>query len=401
MSPSARSIETIARRRRRPRRRGAAHRRHGAAPGKPGQSHDPDRPHRRPAGRATSPNCSWSARIAAAPSSRRARCSRLPDRPAAPRQQPQPYLPRRRRRHRRAGDDQDSVDRPARRPGLLRRFMMEEWVARRIDSAHVLKPRPRSRQRKHLYRRHRIYRRADARPMDGRQSAARSRDRALHRRPDRRRPAGVSPQGDAAPGPAAREHHDRQDGHGEDHRFRCHRGAVAGSAPPARRPDGAGDHAIRRAGIFPRRDRHDALRHLFAGHDRLSHDHGTPALWRADGAGAHAPGATQGGISPGWITRAAVPDWVDAALRRAVHPDPARRQETVSEFIADLRHPNPAYARPGRYRWWNATRRGSGSASPRCLHVRWSGCWRIRCAPERGQPSPPRASATHDTSLWV
>ena len=33
----------------------------------------------------------------------------------------------------------------------LKRFMMEEWVARRLDNAHVLKPRPRSRKRGFLY----------------------------------------------------------------------------------------------------------------------------------------------------------------------------------------------------------------------------------------------------------
>ena len=33
----------------------------------------------------------------------------------------------------------------------LKRFMLEEWIARRIDSAHVLKPRPPSRRRTHLY----------------------------------------------------------------------------------------------------------------------------------------------------------------------------------------------------------------------------------------------------------
>ena len=34
---------------------------------------------------------------------------------------------------------------------------------------------------------------------------------------------------------------------------------------------------------------------------------------------------------------------MDDALRRAVHPDPAKRQEAISEFIADLRRPNPHY----------------------------------------------------------
>ncbi len=36
-------------------------------------------------------------------------------------------------------------------PAYLKRFMMEEWVARRIDNAHVLKPRPTSRARAWLY----------------------------------------------------------------------------------------------------------------------------------------------------------------------------------------------------------------------------------------------------------
>src|SRR4051812_42803216 len=36
-------------------------------------------------------------------------------------------------------------------PAYLRRFMMEEWVARRIDSPHVLKPWPHSRKRNFLY----------------------------------------------------------------------------------------------------------------------------------------------------------------------------------------------------------------------------------------------------------
>ena len=36
-------------------------------------------------------------------------------------------------------------------PAYLKRFMMEEWVARRINSAHVLKPCLQSRKRNYLY----------------------------------------------------------------------------------------------------------------------------------------------------------------------------------------------------------------------------------------------------------
>jgi serine/threonine protein phosphatase PrpC len=38
-----------------------------------------------------------------------------------------------------------------------------------------------------------------------------------------------------------------------------------------------------------------------------------------------------------------VPAWVDAAIRKAVHPNPYKRYDEISEFIFDLRHPNPAY----------------------------------------------------------
>ncbi len=37
-----------------------------------------------------------------------------------------------------------------------------------------------------------------------------------------------------------------------------------------------------------------------------------------------------------------MPAWIDAVLRKAVHPDPARRYVELSEFTHDLRHPNKA-----------------------------------------------------------
>jgi serine/threonine protein kinase len=38
-----------------------------------------------------------------------------------------------------------------------------------------------------------------------------------------------------------------------------------------------------------------------------------------------------------------VPEWVDLTLRKAVHPDPHQRYQALSEFAYDLRHPNPAF----------------------------------------------------------
>jgi serine/threonine protein phosphatase PrpC/ribosomal protein L39E/predicted Ser/Thr protein kinase len=38
-----------------------------------------------------------------------------------------------------------------------------------------------------------------------------------------------------------------------------------------------------------------------------------------------------------------IPAWVDATLRKAVHPNPYKRYEDLSEFLFDLRHPNKAF----------------------------------------------------------
>ncbi len=39
----------------------------------------------------------------------------------------------------------------------------------------------------------------------------------------------------------------------------------------------------------------------------------------------------------------AIQPWVDGALRKAVHPDPSRRYDSLSEFLYDLSHPNPDF----------------------------------------------------------
>ena len=38
-----------------------------------------------------------------------------------------------------------------------------------------------------------------------------------------------------------------------------------------------------------------------------------------------------------------IPAWIDGALRKAVHPDPYQRYDELSAFVFDLRHPNSAY----------------------------------------------------------
>ncbi|WP_163559400.1 bifunctional protein-serine/threonine kinase/phosphatase [Halomonas sp. NO4] len=39
----------------------------------------------------------------------------------------------------------------------------------------------------------------------------------------------------------------------------------------------------------------------------------------------------------------AIPAWIDATLSRALHPHPEKRYQALSEFVHDLRRPNPTY----------------------------------------------------------
>jgi hypothetical protein len=63
----------------------------------------------------------------------------------------QPRAPGRGRCDRPAGGAQAALGRPARRPEYLDSFVLEEWVARRVDSVHVLKASAIERARGHLY----------------------------------------------------------------------------------------------------------------------------------------------------------------------------------------------------------------------------------------------------------
>jgi serine/threonine protein phosphatase PrpC/predicted Ser/Thr protein kinase len=40
-----------------------------------------------------------------------------------------------------------------------------------------------------------------------------------------------------------------------------------------------------------------------------------------------------------------VPVWIDGAIEKAVHPDPLKRYEAISEFVFDLRHPKEEFLR--------------------------------------------------------
>jgi ribosomal protein L39E len=41
-----------------------------------------------------------------------------------------------------------------------------------------------------------------------------------------------------------------------------------------------------------------------------------------------------------------IPAWIDGVIKTAVHPDPYKRYEVLSEYVFDLRQPNEKYLRP-------------------------------------------------------
>src|SRR5208337_478391 len=43
----------------------------------------------------------------------------------------------------------------------------------------------------------------------------------------------------------------------------------------------------------------------------------------------------------------AVPEWIDGALKKAVHPDPGKRYQALSELEYDLHNPNNAFLQSG------------------------------------------------------
>ena len=61
--------------------------------------------------------------------------------------------------------------------------------------------------------------------------------------------------------------------------------------------------------------------------------------------------------------RPELPAWVDAVLHKALHPDPAKRQQAASEFVQDLKAPGQEFVSPRRaaliernpVRFWQGT----------------------------------------------
>ena len=232
-----------------------------------------------------------------------------------------------------------SVDQHA-DPAAIERFLLEEWIARRIDSVHVLKPHVPARPRRHLY--------VTLEYVEGRTLAQWLAD---HPRPDVEAVRGLVEQ--IARGLQAFHrlemlHRDLRpenimiDGAGTVKIVDFGATRVAGLAEMA-----GGD------GDVPGSVQYTAPECFL----------GEVATFRSDlfSLGVITYQLLSGRLPYGTDvakarTRSAqrhlrydsvladdreIPAWLDGVLRKAVSVDPLRRHESLSEFVHDLRHPNP------------------------------------------------------------
>ena len=248
-------------------------------------------------------------------------------------------------------------------PAYLQRFMMEEWVARRIDSAHVLKPRDRSRPRNYLY--------GVSEFVDGQSLAQWMID---HPKPKLETVRGIVEQ--IAKGLQAFHrlemlHQDLRPenvmidrtGTAKIIDFGSTRIlGIAEDAAPARPDDILGTPQYTAPEYFlgesgsPQSD-------LFS--------LGVIAYQMLTGRlpyGAEVAKTRTKAQQKKLRYRSAlddtreIPAWIDGALKQAVQPDPAQRYAELSEFLFDLRHPNQKFlaARPTPWiernplRFWQA-----------------------------------------------
>lgn len=226
----------------------------------------------------------------------------------------------------------------------LKRFLMEEWIARRIDSPYVLKPRSRSERRSYLYVATEFVEGQTLRqwmldnPRPDLETVRRIVEqiaaglRAFHRmemlhqdlRPDNVlidktgtakiidfgsvRVAGVA---EATPNMDAEEI----------------LGTVQYTAP---------EYFLGEGGS-PRSDMFSLAAicyQMLTGHlpygAQLAKIRGKSDAWKLR-------------YRPAIDAERGIPGWIDGALRKALHPDPYKRHEDISEFLFELRNPNPAY----------------------------------------------------------
>ncbi|GGC73351.1 bifunctional protein-serine/threonine kinase/phosphatase [Chelatococcus reniformis] len=232
-------------------------------------------------------------------------------------------------------------------PAYLKRFAMEEWVARRIDSPHVLKPRPPARERSALY--------VVTEFIDGQTLAQWMID---HPRPDLATVRAIVEQIAAGLRAFHRKEMLHQDlrpanvmidktGTAKIIDFgSVHVAGVVETAPSVEATDIQGTHQYAAPEYFigeagsPRSDIYSLgviTYQMLTG--RLPY--GTAmATARTRSQQRRLRYATA------FDEDRETPAWIDETLRQAVHPDPHKRYAHLSEFVYDLRHPRATPPRP-------------------------------------------------------
>jgi serine/threonine protein kinase/serine/threonine protein phosphatase PrpC len=229
-------------------------------------------------------------------------------------------------------------------PTYLQRFMMEEWVARRVSSAHVLKPRIQSRRQNYLY--------VVTEFVDGRTLAQWMIDNP---NPDLETVRGIVEQ--IAKGLQAFHrlemlHQDLRPDNIMIDRTGTAKIIDFGS--------------VRIAGITD--DASDDAHHAILGTAQYT----APEYFLGEGGSQRSDIFSLGVIAYQMLTGRLpygaevartrtkaqqkklkyksilndtrdIPAWIDGALKKAVHPDPYQRYEELSEFVFDLRHPNKKF----------------------------------------------------------
>lgn len=224
----------------------------------------------------------------------------------------------------------------------LRRFMMEEWIARRLNSPHVLKALLQSRKRSHLY--------VVSEYIEGQTLAQWMID---HPRPDREIVCAIAEQ--IARGLRAFHRLEMLHQDVRPHNIMIDKSGIVKIIDFG---------STRVAGVVdstPQADHNDILG--TAQYAAPEYFLGERATWRSDlfsfgvivyqmltgqlPYGAEVPKtrsrSQQNRLSyvPASKINPQVPDWMDQALRKAVHPNPTERYGALSEFTFDLQQPNP------------------------------------------------------------
>jgi serine/threonine protein kinase len=229
-------------------------------------------------------------------------------------------------------------------PAYLERFLMEEWVARRIDSPHVLKPGPQTRKRHFIY--------LVTEYIEGQTLAQWMID---HPKPDLETVRGIV--GQIARGLRA------------FHRLEMLQQDLR---PENIMIDSTGTVKIidfgstRVAGVMeiasPLERNHLLGAALYAAPEYFLGEAGTPRsdlfslgvityqmLTGKQPYGTRIPASTTRAAqrklvyTPARHVERTLPAWVDETIRKAVHIDPDKRYHDLPEFVFDLQHPNKAF----------------------------------------------------------